>query len=484
MNLRKYWLPLLILLLLVGYWALPISGQVFVLSGEGPGLSWPQFRLESAAPRPGESALISITDVHPWSFVLLTVNGEPARMTHNATQNGNTWTWRWSFTVPEGTGYTLDFYHDCHSGCVERGRFVVGDVLPSQSNITLPTKLGVVLPNPERDWHARSGWVVEIVYAKSVDSRYWSVDDLVMRTSAHLEKGLRVLVRVDYAQQQSLPPLGDYVALSEYLEFLRRLARDARLQDVYGYIIGNSYNSVDSNAMAPEQLITPAWYARVFNGYGEDVTHTDNVVQVLRSENSALRVIVGPIRPWSFDQDADLKHAKDVPWLNYMNTLVSLLDAGARAKAAAGIALTSPDGFDVSAAGHPDAPEMAARPRADEPRLDLPRDVWNGAQAGFRVYREWLEIINAYPSTQGLPVYIISTNTFDRDTDVPPAQNYPPGWLTAALEVIDAEPQIVALCWFQDYFPHSDQWDHFSLTKQPGRLVDAAEEFDALLRQP
>jgi hypothetical protein len=162
--------------------------------------------------------------------------------------------------------------------------------------------------------------------------------------------------------------------------------------------------------------------------------------------------------------------------------MVALLDAGARTKAADGIPLCAPDGFDVQAPGHPDAPEMAGHARAEEPRVALPREAWGGAQAGFRVYEDWLAIINAYATTQGLPVYIISTNTYDRETETPPAQNYPRGWLTTALEVVNAEPQIVALCWFLDDFPHSDQWDWFSLTKQPGRLVDAAEEFDALLR--
>ena len=79
------------------------------------------------------------------------------------------------------------------------------------------------------------------------------------------------------------------------------------------------------------------------------------------------------------------------------------------------------------------------------------------------------------------PVYVISTNTYDREAGIPPAQNYPRGWLTAALDVVNAESQIVALCWFLDDFPHGDQWDWFSLTQQPGRLVDAAEEFDTLL---
>jgi hypothetical protein len=80
-----------------------------------------------------------------------------------------------------------------------------------------------------------------------------------------------------------------------------------------------------------------------------------------------------------------------------------------------------------------------------------------------------------------LPVYITTANTYIRDEGVPPSQNYPSGWLTSALEVINEEPQVHALCWFIDDFPHDTQWDRFSLTQRTGRLADAAQEFDALL---
>jgi hypothetical protein len=125
---------------------------------------------------------------------------------------------------------------------------------------------------------------------------------------------------------------------------------------------------------------------------------------------------------------------------------------------------------------------MAGRLRENEPRSDLARKSWKGAQAGFRIYEDWMAIINSYPSTQSSPIYIVSTNTYNRADDIPPAQNYPAGWLTTALDVANHEPQIKALVWFLDAFPHSDEWHWFSLSEQPGRLVDAAAEFDALLQ--
>ncbi len=492
MTLSKRWGILILIAALAGYWLLPISGQVVIVPGKRALAAWPQFHLEPRSPQPGDEVRVQVTDTVAWTFVTLTVNGVAAQPDGWHQNPGGTFTWAWTYTAPpreaevsESRPYSLIFYHDCHTGCIERARIAVGQAneRPTMASPALvPTKLGLVLPHLQRDWHARSGWAVEITYARLSEALYWGVDDLAARVAAHRAKGLRVLVRVDYDQKQSLPPTDDYLALTEYLEFLRRLARDERLREVYGYIIGNDFNTSEANALAQDSAVTPAWYARLFNGYGEDVEHRDNAIQVIRSERALVRVIVGPLRPWEGGSEKGEGGNVGASWLSYMDRMVALLDEGARVKAAAGIPLCAPDGFDVQAPGRPDVAEMAGHARAEEPRVALPREAWGGAQAGFRVYEDWLAVINAYPTTRGLPVYIVSTNTYDREAGSPPAQNYPRGWLTMALEVVNAEPQIVALCWFLDDFPHSDQWDWFSLTQQSGRLVDAAEEFDALLR--
>ena len=472
---------------LVGYWLLPISGQVLIMPGKGfAALGWPQVRVEFPAATSQQQALVQVTDVVPWAYVVLTVNGWPYRPQKWWRNPGATWTWQSAVDLPrdaQARGTTLRFYHDCHTGCVERGRFVLGAPLHTPTPPgSLPTKLGIVFANPERDWHGRAGWDVELAYARLADEGYWGIDELGARVYQAMARGLRVLVRVDYDRGQALPPHGDYQALSEYLQYVQRLARDGRLSGVYGYIIGSGYNALESNATAPEQPVTPGWYARVFNGYGEAASRTDNVVQTVRAENPQARVLVGPVRPWIDDQDGPETYRLDVPWLNYMNSLVAALDASVRTKAAAGIALAAPDGFAVQAPGRPDAPELAGWGGAEEPRVDLPRADWGGAQAGFRVYRDWLAIINAYPSTRGLPVYITASNTFAPDEGVPPAQNYPRGWLTAALEAINQEPQVWALCWFMDGPLSDEQWGAFSLSRGVGRMAEAAQEFDALLR--
>ncbi|MHB1134721.1 MAG: hypothetical protein ACYC4L_20300 [Chloroflexota bacterium] len=479
------WRLALSVALLGGYWFLPISGQIAILPGasyQAP--AWPRIEVSPGSPRPGQEITVQVSDVSPWVHVALTVDGQPARW-GGAGGGGGTWTWQWTYTVPAGAAAdaerTVAFYRDCDRGCVEQGRLTLdpGQGAPSGTEM----KLGLVFSDPARDWHGRRGWDVELTYAREGEGQsYWGVDALAGRVSQAAAKGLRVLVRVDYDRAQSLPPNGDEQALAEYLGYLRRLARDERLAGVYGYVVGSGYNALDANTRARERPVSPAWYARLFNGAGLEPARADNAVQTVRAENPRARLLVGPVRPWLADQNGELRYRLNTPWLNYFNTLVALLDEGARAKAAAGQAQVAPDGFALQAPGRPEAPELAGRPAAEEPLLDLPRASWGGAQAGFRVYRDWLEVINTYPTTRGLPGYLTASNTFAPDGGRPPAENYPTAWLGAALRAVEAEPQIQALIWFMDGPLEDAQWDAFSLAKGLGRLQEAAAEFDALLR--
>jgi hypothetical protein len=485
MNKRRILFSLLVIgVVLFVYWLLPIRGQVIITTDSAaPALVFPQIHFEPSNPAAGAGVSVMLTDNVPWANVRLMLGGQSSHAQDWHANPGGTWTWRANFTMPDGGG-TLIFYHDCDTGCIERARFTLGEFHTTIAAPRVPTKLGVVFANMQREWHGRAAWDVELTYAQESEEEYWDVDALTARVQAATARGLRVLVRVDYAKGQTLPPRDDNLALSAYLQYVRRLARDARLQPVSGYIIGSGFNDRGSNSLTPERAVTPEWYARVFNGYGLDPTRTDNVIQTVHGENPFARVLVGPVRPFNRDQNGARTHRRDAPWLNYMNTLVALLDEGAQAKAAVNIPFSAPDGFAVNAPGRPDAPELAGRAASEEPRLDLPRAEWNGAQVGFRVYRDWLDIINRYLTTRGLPVYINSANTFAPDEGIAPTQNYARGWLTSAFDVINGEPQVQALCWFlDDDFSKDTRWDGFSLTKQIGRMKDAAEEFDALLQQ-
>lgn len=481
---RGLW-AVLAIALLGGYWLLPIRGQVLVVTGLDQARAgvWPQTWIEPPAARPGEAVTLYARDNAPWPYVKLLVDGVEITRDEQYRAGSGPWTWRWQFRVPDRTSYTAVFYHDCQTGCIERARLALGTLAPPATTTSpaVPTKLGVVFPDDTRDWRGRAGWAVELTYLGQPQDPNFGIDGLARRVQQDIARNLRVLVRIAYDRQQSLPPTGDEVALARYLDYVARLARDDRLRDVYGYVIGSGFNTTGENRLAPNRPATPEWYARVFNGYSLPANRSDDVVQMLRAINPRVRVLVGPATPWAVDQGGTLPDPLNLPWLNYFNTLVAHLDVAVREKARAGIALAAPDGFAVQAPGRPEAPEVATAP-AREPATDLRRAGWQDAQAGFRVYRDWLLIINRYPTTRGLPVYITSTNTWTSDTQVPPAQNYPPGWLTTALREINNEPQIQALAWFVDA-PLGEMWGEFSLSRHPGRLNDAASEFDRLLQQ-
>ncbi len=477
---RQHLFPIgLLLILITAYWLLPISGNVFIMLDEEP-TEWPRIRFEPETPRPGEPATVILADTVPWVHVKVLIDDQEEAQFLRYEPNPLGGEWFWTFTVPQNDRYELHFYHDCDQGCVDWAHKVVSTAVnthrfPSQQ---IPTKLGVVFPNPERDWHNRSGWVVELTYAQQADAVYWGLDDLAMRVQQSVAAGHRVLIRIDYDQTQSIPH--DEAALVDYLDYVRRLARDDRLDGAYAFIIGSSYN-VALNSQQGE--IAPDWYARVFNGYGTAVTNLDNVLAVVRAENPALRVLVGPVQPWVLDMDGERPFSIDAPWLNYFYTLIAALDEAAQERAAAGIAQVAPDGFAVQAPGNPDSPKLTDGERQLEPGLNLLSQQWNGAQIGFRVYQDWLAVINSTPTTQGQPVYITASNTFGADYTGPPADNYPSGWLTTALTEINQQPQIYALCWFVDDFDYDQQWQQFSLSNPQGLMMDAASEFDRLLAE-
>jgi hypothetical protein len=483
---NRWFILILLVVMLGGYWLLPINGRVFVLTDPAAQYEdvWPRVWAEPAVVRPGDDTVtVYVRDNAPWAYVKLLVDGVEAPRDETYAPGAGPWTWRWRFTAPERSTYEVTFYHDCDGGCIERARHIIGpsNAIPVPEPNVSPTKLGVVFADPDREWHGRAAWSVELTYMQDQANRDFNIDGLASWVQRETRRGLRVLVRIAYDRQQALPPANNEVELARYLEYCARLVRDDRLNDVYAYIIGAGMNDRQENTQSPQNPITPEWYARVFNGYGLNLERDDNAVQTMRSIDPQVRVLVGAVTPWSDFQNGAIRDSLDQPWLNYMNTLTARIDETALAKMEAGTPFAAPDGFTLQAPGRPDAPQLQGRAAA-EPATDIRREEWGGAQAGFRIYRDWLAIINRYESTRGAPAYIVSTNTWTVDTQTEPAQNYPAGWLTTALDEINREPQIHALCWFVDA-PLGEMWSNFSLSRRAGKMYDAAEEFDTLLRR-
>jgi len=105
--------PLLIImlaiLLIAAYWLLPIPGQVTIVLDESRATTiWPQLRFKPDQLVAGQPAIVSVTDVTPWSNVQLAIDGRAAQfLDWQKDANADRWTWRWTFTVPDRAGYPV-----------------------------------------------------------------------------------------------------------------------------------------------------------------------------------------------------------------------------------------------------------------------------------------------------------------------------------------------------------------------------------------
>lgn len=175
------------------------------------------------------------------------------------------------------------------------------------------TLVGASWTRNTRDWHSKSGWDVQLVYATGDPS--FSYTAIGPAVKASHDAGRHVLVRLDYARGQSLPPENDSQALATYLQVLQAMCGAPNFKNIaYGYIIGNEYNSSDENTLMPAKPsppsppppepplhygISPEWYARVFNGYGTPVGATDNAIETVRAVQSDVWVLVGAVAPYA-----------------------------------------------------------------------------------------------------------------------------------------------------------------------------------------
>jgi hypothetical protein len=180
--LYHWWWLLLFVLILGGYWLLPIAGQVMIYPGvQVTSTLWPQITVSPAAPKPGDLVSVSVTDQVAWPYTLLTIAGQTVHLDHWQKQPGlPAWTWVWTFTLAEKGGSATRtealFYTNCHTGCRERGKLHLNDATTSEPDETVllhgkPTKLCVVFADPARNWHNRSGWTIDLTYARLADNQ-------------------------------------------------------------------------------------------------------------------------------------------------------------------------------------------------------------------------------------------------------------------------------------------------------------------------
>lgn len=324
------------------------------------------------------------------------------------------------------------------------------------------------------------GWDVELLYATGIDQAgdpNGSAAVGARAATAKADRGLRVLVRVDYAQGQSVPPpTTNDAARTEYVLFLQSICQDpAYHENVFGYIIGNEFNLRAENQQLnwPNgQRLTPDWYARICIGYDADPGDTGNAYSSIKTFQPDALVLVGPVAPWTDESGADGEDqwSTDEPWLNYFHAVC-------RRIASVGTSINRwPDGFAIHAYGRL-APARSAAFNRDEPHRDVTFGS-RGAQGGFRVYQDWSAIIDGTGFDPSLPIFVTETNTF---TDAHSSESYPVGWYLEALqELKTAGPRFRALCWFVDNDP-SGGWEAERLTNPQGNCIQANADFDAAI---
>ena len=162
-RIKPWGWALIAALVLGGYWLLPISGRVVIETGDPGTETWPQWSLDAAPARSTDPVTLRITDIRPWTHVAVSANGRTTAPMEWGQSAPGRWTWTWKLDALDPEAETaFVFYHDCDTGCVERGRFLAGEPgVPPPKNL-VSTKLGVVFADPGRDWHGRSGWTVEL----------------------------------------------------------------------------------------------------------------------------------------------------------------------------------------------------------------------------------------------------------------------------------------------------------------------------------
>ncbi len=350
---------------------------------------------------------------------------------------------------------------------------------PEVSPIPLGSIVGAQWYNLAGTRGTSGGWNVELLFATGIDQANDPNGRAAVGRRAGVARGalgLRVLVRVDHAPGQSLPPPGDDAGRTAYVRFLEGICQDVTYREnVFGYIIGNEFNLASENQRlnrAAGERLTPDWYARMFNGFGVDAADVGNAHAFIKTHQPAAWVLVGAIAPWSGESDGDAgaRWIIDEPWLNYFHA------ACRRIFGAASASQRWPDGFAIHAYGRtglPGSPSFTA----NEPHTDVPFGG-RGAQGGFRVYRDWCAIIDAAGFAPNLPVFVTETNTL---TGNPSSQSYPSGWYVEALQELQtAGPRFHALCWFVDNDP-SGGWPGERLTNPTGNCVQASQDFDAAI---
>jgi hypothetical protein len=290
------------------------------------------------------------------------------------------------------------------------------------------------------------------------------------------QAGRNVIVRVDYAEGQNLPPSES--SLSSYVSTLTTICQNADFRNhAWGYIIGNEPNaSFENSGLTP---MTPSWYARVFCGFGTSSNRTDNALQTIRGHQPSARVLIGAVGPWNTDANGSPAFTLDCPWLNYFNEMCQHIG-----EAMVFRGLGAVDGCAIHTYGRVGT-SGTLNGGKNEPHnhVQAPPPSPPSAWFGFTTYKNRLDVIDSHDlgGIAGSPIWITETNT---RTDAPSKDSYPSGWYIEALkQIYDSNAsweRIMSVCWFVDR-DYGDHWPDEALTDPIEKCEDADDDFNQAL---
>ncbi len=276
--------------------------------------------------------------------------------------------------------------------------------------------------------NGKAMWTVEMLY--TTQTKYWDSNkwwDEYYRLWEIRNKGFRIILRVDYRPDLTIPANNDFSAKKDFAQTCQTIAAWFS-PFIHAMIIGNELKEY------PNSPISAEWYAKVFNN--ADPSDTFTVYRMVKAQAPAL--LVGIYAPGGWPGENDLKF-----WRKVVDSVKK--DANGKPEIDCFPLHAYSGGSTVS----PNSPGCPSTLVAENPRFASGYDF-----NGFVPYMK--EIYARFGASK--PVYITESNTqwffgpWDQCLKYS-EESYRPGWIKEAFTAIDCwnkanDIKIAALCWY------------------------------------
>lgn len=301
--------------------------------------------------------------------------------------------------------------------------------------------------------NGKSMWSVEMLYTTNWRAMTTAQKDAERSKLLNIKnKGFKIILRLDYSQAQTVPPLNDWTNRYYFAVDCGSIAQ--KMSDIVDhYIIGNEMTT------APDANCRDAlWYAKVFNGHDGNCAYDQ-----IKLYDSTSTVMVGALTAWPYFINEI--NGNNVDWLA---TVQSNVDQSGGKPVIDGYALHAYSGGEYF-----NVPSSVA----EDPRFS---DV-----TGLHSFIQFLKVIYNRHGT-GIPVHITETNTYWFNLGFS-CYSYRANWVKEAFQAIDqwnkrSDLKICSFNWFTYSHlgitdPSSDIWGNALMRTDNGLLNTARSDF-------